>query len=296
MPAGASLGPQRAAAAAEPRLPRGLLWIGVPLAGLVLIVFFVFLRFPFERFRESLAFQAGRALGAEVSIGSLETAFGLAGPGFVAHDVVVAWPDGGRAAVTRAAVRPAWSLAWLGGTPALHVDADADVGRIAGAITLGGAPGFDGRLEGVALARLPLARFAGGASLEGALDLDADLRMGETGPVGEARFEARDGSLAGPNLPIAIPYETLRGGLRFGEDGSLAFEDVSLEGPMISGTLSGGTGPGPSPWLAPLDLAVHLEARDRNLHPALRSAGVPLRPDGSVDFKLGGNLSAPVIR
>jgi type II secretion system protein N len=285
-----------AAPAAGPRLPRGLLWVGVPLAGLALIVFFVFLRFPFERFRDALAFQAGRALGAQVSIGGLDGAFGLAGPGFVARDVVVAWPDGARAAVARAAVRPAWSLAWLGGSPALHVAADADLGRVAGAVILGDEPGVDGRLSGVALARLPLARFTGGASLEGALDLDADLRMGATGPVGDARFEARDGSFAAPNLPIAIPYEKLSGELRFGEDGSLAFEEVSLEGPMVSGTLSGGTGPGPSPWAAPLDAALHLEARDRNLHPTLRSAGVPLRPDGSVDLKLGGSLSAPVIR
>jgi hypothetical protein len=114
--------------------------------------------------------------------------------------------------------------------------------------------------------------------------------------VGETHFVARGGSLSAPQLPIALPYEELRGRVAFGEDGSLTLDDVALEGPMLSAELSGGTQPGPSLWLAPLELDVHVEVSDRNLRPTVRSAGLRLGPDGSADLRVRGNLAAPVIR
>jgi type II secretion system protein N len=280
----------------EPRLPRALLLLGVPLATVLLVSFFVFLQFPFDRFREGLASQAGAALDAQVEIGALEPSFGLGGPGFVARDVRIRWRDGEQAAVSRAALRPAWSTAWLRGSPALHVDADSDVGAVKGAITLGEAPAFDGRLAAVDVGRLPLEAFAGGARVDGRLDLEGDLEFGPAGPVGEASFESRDGSIAGARLPIAIPYATLRGAVRFGEDGSITLEDVDLAGPMLSARVQGGTGPGPDVLLAPLELDVHLEVTDRNIRPVLAAQGLRLRPDGTLDLRIRGNLAAPVIR
>jgi type II secretion system protein N len=284
------------AAPGGPRLPRWLLVLGVPLAGLVLTVFFVFLQFPFDRFRDGLARQAGAALGAQVAIGELAPAWTVAGPGFVARSVQVRWPDGGRARVEEARVRPAWSLSWMTGTPALHVDARSDVGAVRGTVTMGEEPGFDGRLQGVSLDRLPIERYARGATLDGTLDLDADLVLRAAGPAGTARFDARDGSLAAQQLPIAVPYAALRGHVELPGDGSLTLDGVALEGPMISATVEGGTRPGPSLWLAPLELDVHVEVSDRNLRPTVRSAGLRLGPDGSADLRVRGNLAAPVIR
>jgi type II secretion system protein N len=279
-----------------PRLPRWLLVLGVPLAGIVLVVLFVFLQFPFERFRDGVARQAGTALGAQVVIGELAPTWTVGGPGFVARDVQIRWPDGARAQVEEARVRPAWSPSWMTGAPALHVDARSDVGAVRGTVTVGEEPAFDGRLEGVDLDRLPIERFARGAALDGILDLDADLVLRAAGPVGTARFDARDGSLAARQLPIAVPYTALRGHVELPGDGSLALDGVALEGPMISATVEGGTRPGPSLWLAPLELDVHLEVSDRNLRPTVRSAGVRLGPDGSADLKVRGNLAAPVVR
>jgi len=326
--------PPTAPAGADLRLPRWLLVLGVPLAGVVLVAFFVFLRFPFDRFSDVLAAQAGRALGAEVVIGDLEPALTVGGPGFVARNVLVRWPGGERATVAEARLRPAWSLSWLGLSPAFRLDADSDLGGVAGRVTVGEAPGFardlgasrapmsaspqrldpsvvsvisiwlcarttagfDGRLEGVALARLPLTRFTQGASLDGRLDLETDLRLREGAPVGDATFRASDGSLALAQLPVALPFTALHGTLRFADDGAVALELEALEGPMVSGEVRGGTQPGPSPWLAPLELDVRLQVSDRTLPPAFRSAGLRLAPDGSADLRVRGTLSAPIVR
>lgn len=285
-----------AARASDRRFPRGLLVVGVPLAALLLITLFVFLRFPFDRFRESLAQGAGRTLGATVVIDRLDPSLRLGGPAFVMHGVRVRWPDGRAAAVQRATLRPAWSTAWLGGTPALHVDADSDLGAIVGTFVLGEAPAFDGRLESVALARLPIEALLRGTRLDGRLDFDGDLALRDGRPVGEARFESRDGSVSSPQLPIAIPYERLGGRVRFDADGSLELSDVALDGPMISARIRGGTGPSPTLLLAPLDVDVHLEVSDPTLRPALAAAGVRLGPDGAVDLKIRGNMASPVVR
>jgi type II secretion system protein N len=292
-PARPGIGPAKTR---ERRAPRWLVPLGMPVAAVLLVTFFVFLRFPFDRFRQELGIEAGRALGAQVEIGRLDPSLGIAGPGFVARDVRIRWPQGEQAEIARAALRPAWSLSWLRGTPAVHVNADSDVGAMKGAFTLGETPAFDGRLSAVDLGRLPLAGLMRGAQLDGEIDLDGALELRPTGPVGEATFESRDGSIASDQLPVAIPYQTLRGAVHFGEDGSIRLEDVILAGPMLSARVAGGTGPGPSLLLAPLELDVHLEVSDRQIRPVLTGSGLRLKPDGSVDLQIRGNLAAPVIR
>jgi len=279
-----------------PSLPRPLLWLGLPVAGVLLTAFFVFLQFPFDRFRETLADQAGRALGAEVLVGELAPAWGLAGPGLEAREVRVAWPDGERARATRVGVRPAWSLAWLRGRAALRLDAESDAGAAAGTLVLGEPAAWDGRVRDFDLERLPEGLLGPAGALSGRLDLDADLRLEPAGPVGEAHFEAREGSLQVPTLPFALPYTALEGTLRFHEDGSFEVEDVVLDGPMVSARLSGGGAAASSLSRAPLDLDLHLEVRDRNLRPALQNAGLRLRPDGTMDVKVRGTVASPLVR
>ncbi|MBW2316582.1 MAG: type II secretion system protein GspN [Deltaproteobacteria bacterium] len=293
--------PQTSRGAAQPagsdaRFPRWLLVLGVPIVAVLLVAFFVFLQFPFDRFSEILAGQTGAALGADVTIGGLDPTLTVGGPGFVARDVQIRWPGGERATVAAASLRPAWSTSWLGGSPSFLLDAESDIGGVAGQVTVGAAPGFDGRFTGVDLDRLPLERFAQGAALDGALDLDADLEWRDGAPVGEVDFLARDGSVATSQLPFALPYDELRGRIEFGDDGALTLEGVALEGPMISAQLEGGTQAAPSVWIAPLELDIHLQVSDRNLQPTLRSAGLRLAPDGSAELKVRGSLSAPIVR
>ena len=212
------------------------------------------------------------------------------------HDVLIRWPDGQRASVARASLHPAWSPSWLSGTPALHLDAESDLGGVVGVFTAGDVPGFDGKLLALDTGRLPLDRLLGGTRFDGRLDFDGALALRPTGPVGDARFEAREGSVSAANLPIAVPYDLLEGRIRFGDDGSVTLDGVRLTGPMLSASADGGTGPGPSLLLAPLELLVHLEVTDRNIRPALRSAGIRLKPDGTVDLTIRGSLAAPLIR
>ncbi len=280
----------------EPRFPRWLLVLGVPLATIVLVVFFVFLQFPFDRFKSTLARQAGVALDAEVDIAGLEPSIGLTGPAFVASDVRIRFRDGRKATISRAKLRPAVSASWLAGEPAFHVDADSDLGAIDGAFAAGDAPSFDGELRGVALGELPLEGLLRGAQVDGELDLTGDVVLVAGRPVGQVKFASREGSVAPPRMPLAVPYDRFAGELIFAEDGSVTFEDVALDGPLVSATVKGGTGPSPTLLLAPLQIDVHLSVSDPNLRPAFRSAGIRLGQDGTVDLKIRGNLAAPVVR
>lgn len=290
-----STSPPRGAASGR-RFPRWLLVLGAPIAAFLLIGFFVFLRFPFDRFQGSVATSASQMLGAQVEIGRLDPAFTLGGPGFEARDVRIRWPDGHKALVSKATLRPAWSLSWLAGTPSFHLHAESDLGGVDGAFVIGDAPRFGGRLEAVELGRLPLASMLRGADLDGRLDLDGDLELTPKGLIGEARFESRDGSIAAQQLPVAMPYERLDGEVRFNEDGSIELIGVELEGPMVSARIEGGTGPSPTVFLAPLEIDVRLEVRDPNLRPAMQATGIRLEADGTADLRIRGNMTAPEIR
>ena len=89
--------------------------IGVVLAGVLLVGFFIHRGFPYDRLRAPIAAELSRAMGREVAIREVGPTFQLAGPGLVAHDARVSWGDGETLRIERAAVRPAWSLSWLRG-------------------------------------------------------------------------------------------------------------------------------------------------------------------------------------
>jgi len=132
-------------------IPRPVVFVGGPLLYLLLLAFFVFLRFPYDRLADRVEAAVQAASGMEVVIGELGPHLGLLGPGFEARDVSLMPAQGGRIPLEHLRLRPAWSLSWLRGVPAVHVDALGEMGRIAGAFALGdgGPSGFDGSLEGV---------------------------------------------------------------------------------------------------------------------------------------------------
>jgi type II secretion system protein N len=270
--------------------------LGIPLAALLLTSFFVLIGFPWERVRERVAHQIGAATGSTLTIGSLAPAFGLFGPGFQASHVVVSWPDGRRFDLAEARVRPAPSLSWLRLRPALYVDAQTPQGRTSGKLTLGTPYRFAGSLSDIQLAALPTAQLIPGASLEGHAQLDGDLELRSDGPRGELRFEASEGSLTIPGLPIALPYTTLHGTLRFADETAIAIESLVLDGPMLSAQASGTLARAPQLQTAPLDMELRLEARDASLRPLLAQAGLRVGPDGSATVKITGTPSRPILR
>ncbi len=284
-----------AARAAEgPRLPRPLLWIGVPVAAVLLTALFVFLGFPYDRVRDGVAANLGRATGSQVQIAELGPGLSPLGPGVVARGITARLPDGQTWKITRLKLRPAWSLAWLGGTAAVAMDLEAPEGRLGGTLYAGDEPGFDGELAGVQLGRLPLDGLLAGIALDGQASGDVDLRSTAAGPRGRVDLEAEGGSLGLPGLPVALPYQSLEAELALRDDGT-RIERISLDGPMLSGEAEGSLAAGPLPR-ARLDLRVKLAVREPSLQPMIQSMGVRLAGDGTADVRVTGTLSRPEVR
>ena len=71
----------------EAPIPRPLLWVGAPTLGLVLVLVFVFLGFPYSDLIPVASREIGRTTGSQVDIGKIEPKITLGGPGFTLLDV-----------------------------------------------------------------------------------------------------------------------------------------------------------------------------------------------------------------
>lgn len=278
------------------RLPRSLLWIGVPVAGVVLVGFFFLLGFPYDLVRDALAAQLSAASGAQVAIQRLGPGLSPFGPELVADGVQVTLSDGTPLQVEHARLRPAWSLSWFSGTPALALDLAAPEGHLVGTAWIGSEPGFDGELRDVALARLPLQRFVPDLVLAGVANLDVDLRSGEDGPLGQLTLEARDGSVGIPGLPVDLPYATLDGHADLGGESRVRVDRLVMDGPMLWVEASGTLGRGPRPETSPLEASLRLEVREQSVRPMLSGFGVRLDAQGRADVTIAGTPARPVVR
>jgi type II secretion system protein N len=282
-----------ARSAAGSPIPRSLLVLGVPIAGVLLTAFFFFLGFPWDGLRDVVATQASLATGARVTIDELGPGFSPLGPALAARGVSVTLPDGTHIQLDRARLRPAWSPAWFSGSPALAVDLEAPQGRMKGTLYAGSEPGFDGRLERVALASLPLDSVAPDLALDGTGEADVDVRSGEDGPAGSIVLHVADGSIGLPGLPIALPFETFDGTGELGGDARLVVQKLSLIGPMLSVEGSGQVGRSPALDSAPLEGKLAIDVREQSVRPMVRQLGVRLDRDGKAEVQLGGTVGRP---
>jgi len=280
----------------ERGVPRWLLVVGIPVAGLLLVAFFVYTGFPYERLREGLARQVEAATGADVTIGSLGPGLTLLGPGLRAGQVVATPRGGDPVRIDSALVRPAWSFAWLGGDPALAVDVAGELGGVDGTVVLGAPLRFAGGLEAVALERLPLGRAGPGRSVPGRAGGDVDLTLAPGGPEGEIDLEARSGTIALPSLPMALPFESLDTDVTLGGEQRAEVRTFSLEGPMLAVRGDGTVGASGRPEAAPLDLRVQLEVREPGLRQTGERLGVALDAQGHGEVRIGGTVGQPVVR
>lgn len=279
------------------RLSRGVVFLALPLGCLLLVLLFSIAIFPYDRFRGAAAEQLRLATGAQVEIGALGGGLSIGGPALDASGVRLRWPDGALE-VSEARVRPAWSLSWLRGRPALGISAESNAGRLSGTWWPGPEGGFSGDLRALDLGALPPALVGGPPPFEGRADAEIDLRLAAGRPVGGTlELEAREGALTlGGQLPMAIPYESLEGQARFAEGGAVDLSDFALSGPVLAATGGGSVGAAPSVALAPLDLDLELEVVDGNLRPIVRDWGVRLDANGRARLRITGSLSRPVLR
>ena len=278
----------------EAGLPALVRLVAIPFAGVVLFLLFLHLGFPYDRLAQLVASQLGRVTQTQIQIGGLAPRLSLAGPGLEASGVTAVTRTGARVEFERAFLRPAWSLAWLRGNPAVYVDLAGSLGEARGAVTLR-TPGFHGRLTGVELAHFPLAAALPGLSLRGVAELDLDFELGEAGPVGATAFTARNGALGVPGLPIQVPFTSLVGELQLGGANLAELSSLVLEGPLLSARASGTLGHAARVEAAELALALELAAQPA-LRAPLQSAGIALAPDGTAKLNVTGTPGRPQIR
>ena len=264
-------------------------------AGLILTSFFIYMGFPYDRLASTIQSRVESTYGIRLDLGEVGPRPQLLGPGLQARPVRVTQPDGEVIALDRLLLRPAWSLSWFSGRPALHVLMEGPTGTAEGTVTLGDLPGWSGELSGLDLEQLPLAEFAPGTALRGEGTARAEIVIGAQGLEGPFQFEASEGSIAHPQLPMDLPYEKLTGALILGGEQRAVIESMQLESPMFSASVTGTVGHGSSFGAAPLNLEVELEASGA-VQGVLNSQGIEMGRDGKLKMHILGTPSRPIVR
>jgi type II secretion system protein N len=268
---------------------------GPVILGLLLTFFFMYLRFPYERLAELIELRIERATGAHVQLTELGPSFLSVGPGLVATDVRVVRPGAATFSFERVVVRPAWSLSWLTGDPALLTAIHSVAGEVRGTLTLGDAPRWSGEFRDFDIGRLPIAALSPGISLTGRAEAEIDIALEADGAVGSAHIVAREGSLEHPELLMALPFDALRAELRLGGQHRAEILSMELESPLVTGSLSGIIGRSPQFETAPLRLEGSYTVSPE-IRGVLNAQGAELGPGGSADFRVVGTPTRPVVR
>ena len=127
------------------------------------------------------------------------------------------------------------------------------------------------------------------------MDATFDVQMAAPVPEGTVHFEMREGSVSIPNMPVALPFQTISGNLELGGDAYLTLETLALEGPIVTGSGSGTIAMADSFALAPVQMEFKL-----NVKPALaggvRAAGLRVDRKGDTTVRINGTVQAPSIR
>jgi len=164
-------------------LPRPLLVVGIPVAGVLLVAFFVYLGFPYDKLGDRIATEIQSRGGVRIDFEDVGPSLHLAGPGIEATGVLATMTDGRSYRIERAMLRPAWSLAWFSGTPAIYAEIDSDLGDAAGTLLVGRTGGWKGELSQVAVGRIPIPQLDALGTLDGRLDANIDIVLADAGPT-----------------------------------------------------------------------------------------------------------------
>jgi type II secretion system protein N len=266
------------------------LLLALGIAGLFVI--FVAARFPYERLLPAAREAVAAGLGAEVEIEALGLGLGWGGPEAVARGLVLHWPGSEPLHLERVGVRPAWTPAWLRGTPRWHVVADGPPGHFRGQV----APDrIEGELSDVDIGALPWAYLGANPPLAGRVSGLVDLVFAGGSPVGSAEIVSENGSVDFGGLPVAIPYESLAARLELAPS-ELGLTAARLAGPLITARFAGSATPGPgAPVSWPLALRVDIEQVDPALRQHLVPLGIHLDREGQGSIQVFGSLGAPTI-
>jgi hypothetical protein len=169
----------------------------------VLLLVFLAARFPYQRLLPPLLEAARAATGAEIEVADLGLGLGLGGPEVVASGVRLRWPAAPEIVLDEVAVRPAWSFAWLTGSPLWHVAASGAPGSWRGVVAPDRVAGEWSEVDPDAL---PWAMVGALAPLHGRLSGEVELSRSDGAWAGSAQVAGGEGSVDLPGLPVAIPF------------------------------------------------------------------------------------------
>jgi hypothetical protein len=96
-------------------LPRALIAIGVPCAGVLLVVFFMIRGFPYDKLGELIANRIAQSHDIQLTFVDIGPTLQFAGPALEATQLRAKFPDRPLQKIDRALIRPAWSLSWFVG-------------------------------------------------------------------------------------------------------------------------------------------------------------------------------------
>jgi type II secretion system protein N len=259
---------------------------------LVLIGFFMFLRFPYRDVADSVTARIERSAGVRIDVAEIGPGLQILGPGITARGVRVTQRDGGVLTFDRIRVRPAWSLVWFTGHAALFTDVETPLGAARGTLVLGRSRRWSGEVEDLDLERLLESLRIAGADVGGRVEATLDLAFGDAGPEGPVEFVARDGFFGHADLQFPVPYEEVVGELRLGGDQRLEIRALTIRSPMLSGDVTGTVGHGQPPALR---LIAQLQP-DPSVREVLTAQGIRIDPGGGVRVEILGTPDAPIIR
>jgi type II secretion system protein N len=265
------------------------------LAAIALTALFMIVRFPYDRLALSLVQRVEKETGARIALGPVSLSLVRWAPGLAAANVSIIQPDGTRLDLDWLGARPALSIAWLAGNPALAIEVASARGGASGVVTFGTAPSFAGSLRDVDLEQLPQQRIGAPLRMKGRTDADVDVTVREEGPEGEVEFEARDGMLTHPNLPLPMPFQKLTGEIELGGTNWAEIRKLELASPLASGHASGTVGRAPAFAAAPLHLEIELTVSGA-VQGSLRAQGVAIGNEGQVHVNVSGTPVRPVVR
>jgi type II secretion system protein N len=272
----------------------GLRITGLTLAAVALTAFFMVLGFPYDRLAERLAYSIEARTGSRIALGPVSLGFVRWAPGLEAEGVQIVQPDGTRIDLDHLGLRPALSRSWLRGNPALATDLRSARGDASGVATLGDARGFEGRVTTLDLELLPQ-KHAAPLLVKGIADADVDVTFGPEGPEGSVVFEARDGLVTHPELPLPMPFQKLVGELELGGPEWVRIRDIALESPLAKGHARGTIGRAARFAAAPLRLEIELEVSGA-IQGSLNAQGVAVGEAGQIRMDVSGTPGRPVVR
>jgi type II secretion system protein N len=277
-------------------LPRPLIVIGIPCAGVLLIALFLIRGFPYDKLGEVIAKRIEQSHGIHLVIGDVGPSLQLAGLAIEATQLRVAFPNRSPQQIDRALVRPAWSMSWLAGEPAFYVELESPSGNANGTLRWNGAASWVGTLRGARPELPPIADWIPIGGFEGTLEAALDVSMGEAGLEGFVEFEIRDGSISLPGLPATpLPFESLTAAMSLGGDAYVKLTSLSFEGPDASGSGSGKIGRAEPLERAPIGFEFQLNIKPK-LSRAVRGGGVKVNNGGDALAKISGTVAEPKIR